>query len=126
MRHADAEVVELAHDRRARPRAAASLLTVTRTSSEPAWASAATWSAVAVRVGGVGVGHRLDDDRMAAPDQDAADVDGRGLAAPGQMGQALDLDAVGEGRGSRRPAEAGDVEERDPDEEGHQEHEAER
>ena len=31
----------------ARPRAAASLLTVTRTSSEPAWASAATWSAVA-------------------------------------------------------------------------------
>ena len=45
-RHADAEVVELAPDER-HGRAAASLLTVMRTSSLPAWASAATCSAVA-------------------------------------------------------------------------------
>ena len=41
------EVVELAPDQPGRRGAAASLLTVTRTSSLPAWASAATWSAVA-------------------------------------------------------------------------------
>ena len=46
-RNADAERIELGADRRAPPAAAASLLTVIRTSSEPAWASAATWRAVA-------------------------------------------------------------------------------
>ena len=46
-RHAHPEIVELAPDLRARRAAAASLLTVTRTSSEPACASAATWRAVA-------------------------------------------------------------------------------
>ncbi len=52
-----------------------------------------------VGVRGVGVGHRLDDDGVPTPDQDAADVHGGGLAPTWQMGQALDLDAVGEGAG---------------------------
>ena len=46
--------------------AASSRSTVRRTSSEPARASAAIWRVVAFDVGGVGVGHRLHDDRRAA------------------------------------------------------------
>ena len=34
-----------------------------------------------VRVGGVGVGHRLHHDRMRRPDRDVADHDGQGRAA---------------------------------------------
>ena len=55
--------------------AASSRSTVMRTSSEPARASAATWRAVALDVGSVGVGHRLHDDRRTAADHDAADID---------------------------------------------------
>ena len=55
--------------------AASSVLTVTRTSCEPACASRATWIAVASGVRGVRVGHRLDDDRVRRADQHAADVD---------------------------------------------------
>ena len=55
--------------------AASSRSTVMRTSSEPARASAATCCAVAFDVGGVGIGHRLHDDRRAAADHDAADID---------------------------------------------------
>ena len=58
--------------------AASSRSTVMRTSSEPARASAATWRHRAVDVGGVGVGHRLDDDGRAAADHDAADIDADG------------------------------------------------
>ena len=46
--------------------AASSRSTVTRTSSEPACASAATWATVEVDIRRVGVGHRLHDDRRAA------------------------------------------------------------
>ena len=63
--------------------AASSVLTVTRTSCEPAWASRATWIAVASGVGGVRVGHRLDDDRVRRPDEHAADVDGDRRPADG-------------------------------------------
>ena len=55
-------------------RAASSLLTVTRTSSLPASASARTWVIVPGDVGRVGVGHRLDDDRVGAAHLDAAHV----------------------------------------------------
>ena len=48
--------------------AAASLLTVTRTSSLPARASVGDLLHRGGHVGGVGVGHRLDDDRMIGPD----------------------------------------------------------
>ncbi len=61
--------------------AASSRSTVIRTSSEPARASAATWRAVPSTIGGVGVGHRLDDDGRIAADDDAADIDGDGGAA---------------------------------------------
>ena len=61
--------------------AASSLLTVTRTSSEPARASAATCSMVPCDVGGVGVGHRLDDDGNFPADANVADVDGGGFSA---------------------------------------------
>ena len=61
--------------------AASSVLTVTRTSCEPAWARRATWIAVPSAIGRVGVGHRLDDDRVGAPDEDAADVDADGRPA---------------------------------------------
>ncbi len=60
--------------------AAASLLTVTRTSSEPACASCATWIAVAIGVGGVGVRHRLHHDRVLGADRDAPNVDGDAAA----------------------------------------------
>ncbi len=43
-----------------------------RTSSEPAWASAATCWTVDVDVGGVGVGHALHDNGCAAADRHRA------------------------------------------------------
>jgi len=46
--------------------AAASLLTVTRTSSLPASCRRAHLRRGGVHVGGVGVGHRLNDDRVRA------------------------------------------------------------
>ncbi len=49
----------------------------------------------ALDVGGVGVGHRLDDDRAIAADHDAADIDGDGGAAG--------KGAVEDGHGERRP-----------------------
>ena len=61
--------------------AASSVLTVTRTSCEPAWASARDLDRRRVRVRGVRVGHRLDDDRVRRPDEDAADVDRDGWPA---------------------------------------------
>ena len=84
--------------------AASSRSTVMRTSSEPARASAATCCAVALDVGGVGVGHRLDDDRRAAADRPrpgavAARVPERRRAAaqdrkwcPAMAGSSLALD----------------------------------
>ena len=82
-----ADVVEVADERHvARPScssrslmcgtaaAASSRSTVMRTISEPARASAATWRDGAVDVGGVGVGHRLHDDRRAAADRHIADL----------------------------------------------------
>ena len=103
--------------------AAASLLTVMRTSSRAGVGERGDLERGGVGVGGVRVGHRLDDDRVRGADEHAADVDRRGLPAPGQMRQALDLDAVGSAR-VRRPPRRRDVEDRDDDEERHQEHEA--
>ena len=48
-----------------------------RTSSEPARASATICAAVDCGIGGIGVGHALDDDRRAAPHANTADVDPR-------------------------------------------------
>jgi len=58
--------------------AASSVLTVTRTSSEPASASARNLRDRSRDVGRVGVGHRLDDDGCAAADPHAANVDCNG------------------------------------------------
>ncbi len=102
--------------------AAASLLTVMRTSSRAGVGERRDLEGRGVRVGGVGVGHRLHDDRVAGADEHAADVHGRRSGAAAD-GQALDLDAVGQAR-LTAPAEPRDVEERDPDQEGHQHHEA--
>ena len=55
--------------------AASGRFTVTRTISEPAAASSMHCSAVARDVGRVRHGHRLDDDRRAAADLDATDLD---------------------------------------------------
>ena len=60
--------------------AASSRSTVMRTISEPARASAATCRDGRIDVGGVGVGHRLHDDRRAAADLHIADVDRNRLA----------------------------------------------
>ena len=49
--------------------------TATRTMSAPASATLRIWSIVAGEVRRLGLGHRLDDDRGAAADLDAADVD---------------------------------------------------
>ena len=121
-RDADAQVVELAPDLRHGAPRPPSLLTVTRTSSEPAWASAATWSAVASAIGGVGVGHRLDDDRVARADQHAADVDGGRLPATGQVRLALDAAQLDALLLDRRAASGEPlyVEERDPHEQRHE------
>ena len=86
-----AVVVEVADDGDARRRsgralrrsagtaaAASSVLTVTRTSSLPARASAATCRTVDRDVGRVGVGHGLHDDRMPRADGHAADGGGDG------------------------------------------------
>mgnify|MGYP003694467945 CR=1 FL=1 len=59
------------------------MLTVTRTSSEPASASALDLRDGGRDVGGVGVGHRLHDDRRAAADRDTADHDLPRAAAHG-------------------------------------------
>ena len=67
--------------------AASSRSTVMRTISEPARASAATCCAVACDIGGVGVGHRLHDDRCAAADGDLAHVHGDGLMPFGGAGE---------------------------------------
>ena len=67
--------------------AASSRSTVMRTSSEPARASAATWLAVAVDVGGVGIGHRLHDDRCTPADGYIADPYGNGAVPCGGTGK---------------------------------------
>ena len=54
--------------------AASGMLTVTRTISDPASASSMHCCAVAARIRRVGHRHRLDDDRRAAADLDAADL----------------------------------------------------
>ena len=61
--------------------AASGMLTVMRTSSEPARASSMHWVAVDFDVDGVGVRHRLDDDGRAAADHHLADPDPHGLVA---------------------------------------------
>ncbi len=53
---------------------------VTRTSSQPAAASAWTWASVAAASPVARVGHRLHDDRRAAADRHAADDDAAGAA----------------------------------------------
>ena len=50
-----------------------------RTISEPARDSAATCAIGAFDIGGVGIGHRLHDDRRTAADGDIADHDLGGL-----------------------------------------------
>ena len=59
-----------------------------------------------VGVGGVGVGHRLDDDRMGRPDEDAADVDADGRRAAAAAGRPVEL--IERSRPAAEPA--GDVE----------------
>ena len=54
-----------------------------RTISEPARAKRRDLPRRALGVGRIGIGHRLDDDRRAAADDDAADVDGEGGVALG-------------------------------------------
>ena len=54
--------------------AACSVLTVTRTNSDPARASAMTWLTVDGHIGGVRIGHGLHDDRMIAPYPHTSDV----------------------------------------------------
>ena len=56
--------------------AASSVFTVTRTSCDPGVGEAGDLERRPVRVRGVRVGHRLDDDRVRGADQHAADVDG--------------------------------------------------
>ena len=70
-----------------------------------------------VRVGGVGVGHRLDDDRMGGPDEHAADIDADGRPARGRRlsGELIAASFRRRGRG--------DIEAGDPDEEREQEDE---
>ena len=70
-----------------------------------------------VRVGRVGVRHRLDDDRVRAADEHAADVDAdrRPAARPERVGRGSPCSAATEA--------ADDVEAGDPDEEREQEHE---
>ena len=70
-RHAAAHRVEPRADARPPARPPPACSTVMRTSSEPARDSSNTWRAVAARVGGIGVGHRLHHDRRAAADGDA-------------------------------------------------------
>ena len=48
-----------------------------------------------VDVGGVGVGHRLDDDRRAAADHHGPDADADGAVARGRARQVLSDGAVG-------------------------------
>ena len=55
--------------------AASGTLTVTRTISDPAAASAATWVDRAGDVGRVGAGHRLHDHGRAAAHLDVTDLD---------------------------------------------------
>jgi hypothetical protein len=57
------------------------LLTVIRTSSEPARQSSATCLVVASTSAGVGIGHRLHDDRRIAAHLHPADDDLSGRAA---------------------------------------------
>ena len=60
---------------RARATASSVFGTAQRTSSQPAEASAAIWRDRRLHVAGRRQRHRLDDDRRAAADRDAADVD---------------------------------------------------
>ena len=99
--------------------AASSVLTVTRTSCEPAWASRATWiavpsaSAVSVLV--------IDwtTTGWAEPDEHAADIDADRRPAS----RAQRVRGAHEGQDPAAQA-ADDVVARDPDQEGEQEHEA--
>ncbi len=97
-RHADAEIADLAHDL---GHGGGRSVGVDRHADQlgAGVGQRGDLERGGVRIGGVGVGHRLHDDRVPAADEDAADIDGRGLAPTWQMGQALDLDAVGEGAG---------------------------
>jgi len=70
--------------------AASSRSTVMRTISEPARERAADLGHRAFDVGGVGIGHRLHDDRRAAADGDIADH-GPGWFCAGHRGPATSL-----------------------------------
>ena len=106
----DAVVVEVADDGRLHcltisgtAFAAASLLTVTRTSSLPA--ASVDLGDRPGDVGRVGVGHGLDDDGPLATDLDAADVDQHGLPA---LGEAHISATISRGSGaSRGPRDRG-------------------
>ena len=75
--------------------AASSLLTVRRTSSEPARARDCDLLDGALDVGRIGVGHRLDDDGRAAAHRDLADLDGERFSACLHAGILLDGRAGG-------------------------------
>ena len=99
--------------------AASSVLTVTRTSCEPGVGEPRDLDRRRVGVRGVGVRHRLDDDRVGAAHEDAADVDadGRPARRPQHVGRVMGAE--------RAPGQAADdVEAGDPDDEREQEHEA--
>ena len=76
--------------------AASGVLTVMRTSSEPACASSLTWMAVPIDVHRVGVGHRLhahrrvaaDRQRMVAPAHHAPGACAAGPSCAGRIGSA--------------------------------------
>ena len=124
-RHADAQVVELAADLR-HGRGGPSLLTVMRTSSDPAWASAATWSAVAsasavsvLVIDWTTIGCATDPHSSDARRWSPRPVTRAGRRV--QPATRLADDAVG--RAASSAAQPLDVEERDPGEERHQRHE---
>ena len=83
--------------------AAASLLTVTRTSSEPARASAMHLADGAGDVGGVGIGHRLHHDGCIAADAHSAHRGGISLSTLNLSHTGLEKVYHGGRTGSRRP-----------------------
>ena len=112
--------MEVADDGHRRPaatisgtaRAAASVFTVTRTSSLPAACSARDLGHRPGHVGGVGVGHGLDDDRPGAPHRDPAHVHARSscgaagalISWPHHSTVTPGVSMIGHGRSRRWPA----------------------
>ena len=80
-RHAAAQRIEFLAESRGTARAASSVLTVSRTNSEPACQSACTWATRAGDIGGIGIGHRLHHHRRTAADRHMADQDAACRAA---------------------------------------------